>query len=159
MPANVAQTEELIEIIRTKLYTAVVSDVLDRHGYLEQAMDARIRPIDEVRSGYYLNVEVFDRPGVLAAMGSVLAQQNVNISDVSLGRCQDSGDALTVIRIDGDISPEALDALRNLPVVQTVKVVQVDLRTNSGTQSISVVGEDSVDTLLRALESSQLASR
>lgn len=45
------------------------------------------------------------------------------------------------------------------PVVQTVKVVQVDLRTNSGTQSISVVGEDSVDTLLRALESSQLASR
>jgi len=37
--------DELIATIQSKLYTAVVSDVLDRHGYLDQAMDAGIRPI------------------------------------------------------------------------------------------------------------------
>ena len=38
------------------------------------------------------------------------------------------------------------------PSFQTVKVVQVDLRTSSGTQSISVVGEDSADAFVRALQ-------
>lgn len=81
--------------------------------------------LDVVLSGVLLLIRGTDRPGALAAMGGALAQQNINISDVSLGRCQDSGDAVTVIRIDGDVSPEALDALRNLPVVQTVKVVRM----------------------------------
>jgi len=40
------RTDELIATIQNKLYTAVVSDVLDRHGYLNQAMDAGIRPIE-----------------------------------------------------------------------------------------------------------------
>ena len=41
--------------------------------------DARIRPIDEVRSGYYLNVEVFDRPGVLATVAGVFGEHGVSI--------------------------------------------------------------------------------
>lgn len=45
------------------------------------------------------------------------------------------------------------------PAFQTVKVVQVDLRTNSGTQTISVVGEGSASALLRALEEAGLATR
>lgn len=61
------ETEQLIETIRTKLYTAVVSDVLDRNGYLDQAMDARIRPIDPGmrvvgRAHTVLSVDVYERP-------------------------------------------------------------------------------------------------
>jgi 4-hydroxy-4-methyl-2-oxoglutarate aldolase len=67
MTATGVQTDELIEIIRAKLYTAVVSDVLDRHGYLEQAMDARIRPIDPGmrvvgRAHTVLSADVYQRP-------------------------------------------------------------------------------------------------
>lgn len=67
MPATGNRTDELIEIIRTKLYTAVVSDVLDRHGYLEQAMDARIRPIEPGmrvvgRAHTVLSADVYQRP-------------------------------------------------------------------------------------------------
>ncbi len=66
MPATGNRTDELIEIIRTKLYTAVVSDVLDRHGYLEQAMDARIRPIEPGRrvvgrAHTVLSADVYER--------------------------------------------------------------------------------------------------
>lgn len=67
MPVSADQINELIETIRTKLYTAVVSDVLDRHGYLEQAMDARIRPIDPGmrvigRAHTVLSADVYQRP-------------------------------------------------------------------------------------------------
>lgn len=118
--------------------TLIAAEVVASHGSQSHHAAVTLFGRDDVRlvmfdnlwldvalSGVLLLLRGADRPGVLAAMGSVLAQQNVNISDVSLGRCQDSGDALTVIRIDGDISPEALDALRNLPVVQTVKVVRM----------------------------------
>jgi len=40
---------------------------------------AHIRPIDEMTSQYYLNMEVADRPGVLAAVAGVFAEHGVSI--------------------------------------------------------------------------------
>lgn len=62
-----ASIDGLLETIRTRLYTAVVSDVLDQHGYLDQAMDARIRPIDPAmrlvgRAHTVLSVDIYQRP-------------------------------------------------------------------------------------------------
>src|SRR6476620_910078 len=67
MPISADEINALIETIRTKLYTAVVSDVLDRHGYVEQAMDARIRPIEPGmrvvgRAHTVLSADVYQRP-------------------------------------------------------------------------------------------------
>lgn len=56
-------TTRWFEAIRTKLYTAVVSDVLDGLGHRNQAMPAHIRPLDEslvlagfARTGLYHEV-------------------------------------------------------------------------------------------------------
>lgn len=56
-------TTRWFEAIRTKLYTAVVSDVLDGLGHRNQAMPAHIRPLDEslvlagfARTGLYREV-------------------------------------------------------------------------------------------------------
>lgn len=38
---------DFLKEIRTKLYVAVVSDVLDSLGYSDQAMSSRIRPLDD----------------------------------------------------------------------------------------------------------------
>lgn len=38
--------EQLLQVMRDRLYVAVVSDVLDSLGYMDQAMDVRVRPID-----------------------------------------------------------------------------------------------------------------
>ena len=43
---------------------------------------ATIRPIDELRSQYYLNLTVDDRPGVLAAVATVFGEHNVSISEM-----------------------------------------------------------------------------
>src|SRR5690242_8558485 len=52
-----------IETIRTKLFTSVLSDTLDGLGYMGQAMDPAIRPLDEekvlvgrARTGLYMEV-------------------------------------------------------------------------------------------------------
>jgi 4-hydroxy-4-methyl-2-oxoglutarate aldolase len=64
---NQDQEAELFDLLRTRLYTSVVSDVLDRLGFLDQAMAARIRPIEPRmrlvgRAHTVLTADVYQRP-------------------------------------------------------------------------------------------------
>ncbi len=67
--------------------SAVLGDVIDaaaNHvkgtaasiGHLGRA---RIQPIDELESAYYLNLEVIDEPGVLATVASIFGEHKVSI--------------------------------------------------------------------------------
>jgi homoserine dehydrogenase len=67
--------------------SAVLGDLIDAavnrargtHASIGVLGKARIRPIDEVETAYYLNVDVFDRPGVLAAVAGVFGAHQVSI--------------------------------------------------------------------------------
>jgi homoserine dehydrogenase len=67
--------------------SAVLGDVIDAalnrtrgsHASVGALAKARIRPIDEIETAYYLNLEVFDRPGVLAAVAGVFGRHDVSI--------------------------------------------------------------------------------
>lgn len=64
---SVGSEAQLLEILRERLYTSVVSDVLDRQGLLDQAMAARIRPIEPGmrlvgRAHTVLAADVYQRP-------------------------------------------------------------------------------------------------
>lgn len=59
--------DDPLVILRERLYTAVVSDVLDRQGLLEQAMSARIRPLEPRmrlvgRAHTVLTADIYQRP-------------------------------------------------------------------------------------------------
>jgi 4-hydroxy-4-methyl-2-oxoglutarate aldolase len=65
--AQVRGEEVSLRILRERLYTAVVSDVLDRQGLLEQAMSARIRPLEPRmrlvgRAHTVLTADIYQRP-------------------------------------------------------------------------------------------------
>ena len=67
--------------------SAVLGDLIDAATNLRQGTAsgigvlerARIAPIDDVISAYYLNIEVDDRPGVLAAVAAVFGSHEVSI--------------------------------------------------------------------------------
>jgi len=67
--------------------SAVLGDLIDAAGNLRKGSSASvgtlakatIRPIDELSSEYYLNLEVKDRPGVLAAVAGVFGDHGVSI--------------------------------------------------------------------------------
>ncbi|MGH9137220.1 MAG: homoserine dehydrogenase, partial [Acidimicrobiales bacterium] len=67
--------------------SAVLGDLIDAaanlrkgsHASLGALGKATIRPIDEAESEYYLNIEVADRPGVLAAVAGVFGDHRVSI--------------------------------------------------------------------------------
>jgi homoserine dehydrogenase len=67
--------------------SAVLGDVVDAAANLRRATHApigglaraRIRGIEELRSQYYLSLDVLDRPGVLAAVAGVFGRHGVSI--------------------------------------------------------------------------------
>ncbi|HEX8803055.1 MAG TPA: homoserine dehydrogenase [Acidimicrobiales bacterium] len=67
--------------------SAVLGDLIDAaanrrkssHASVGVLGKARLRPIDEVWSAYYLNIEVADRPGVLAAVAGAFGEHGVSI--------------------------------------------------------------------------------
>jgi homoserine dehydrogenase len=67
--------------------SAVLGDLIDAagnrqrdsHASIGRLAKAEIRPIDEVRSAYYINIDVRDRPGVLSAVSGVFGQHEVSI--------------------------------------------------------------------------------
>jgi homoserine dehydrogenase len=67
--------------------SAVLGDLIDAAGNLQRGSAASIgalatvpiRPIDDALSEYYLNLEVADRPGVLAAVADVFGTHGVSI--------------------------------------------------------------------------------
>ena len=61
------------------LIDAAVNRALGSHASIGVLGKARIRPIDEVETAYYLNIDVFDRPGVLAAVAGVFGAHGVSI--------------------------------------------------------------------------------
>ncbi|MDQ3384851.1 MAG: homoserine dehydrogenase [Actinomycetota bacterium] len=70
--------------------SAVLGDVIDAAGNLRKGTAATlgllpratIRPMDEVRSRYYLHLEVLDRPGVLHTVSGVFAEHDVSIGSM-----------------------------------------------------------------------------
>ena len=74
---------------------AVLGDVVDAASNLisshapcsvRHLENARIRSINELRSAYYLAVEVVDRPGVLAAVADVFSRHQVSIRSMEQHR-------------------------------------------------------------------------
>ncbi|MDP8954535.1 MAG: homoserine dehydrogenase [Actinomycetota bacterium] len=112
--------------------SAVLGDVIDAAGNLRRGTSAsigvlpraRIRPVDEARSEYYLHIEVLDRPGVLHAVSGVFAEHQVSIRSMEQ---EGLGDEARLIFITHDAAESDIQAtladLRGLDAVDRVTSV------------------------------------
>ena len=92
--------------------------IITIEGTVFDDTEQRIIEIDD----YILDVEpkgtmIFfrntDTPGVIGDVGRIMAENNLNISDFRLGR-DSKQQALAVVRIDGHVTKEVIDALSSL---------------------------------------------
>jgi len=65
-----------------------------------------------------------DVPGVIGKVGTILAENNVNISDFSLAR-NDKKEALAVILVDSPVSDKALEELESLEACKSVSYARL----------------------------------
>ncbi len=78
--------------------------------------EIRIVKIDDYRvelrpEGNMLFYRNIDKPGMLASVGRILSEENINIAGLSLGRQQTSKEALTIITTDESINKKAIQRI------------------------------------------------
>ena len=65
-------------------------------------------------TGHLLVIENNDMPGVVGAVGTELAQHNVNISSFNLSRNTKGGAAMAMVCVDGELTSEVTKKLKSL---------------------------------------------
>jgi D-3-phosphoglycerate dehydrogenase len=76
-------------------------------------------------SGRYLIATNQDRPGVIAAVSTLLAKHDINIAGIELGRDQPRGRALMLVQVDDPVSAELLGELRHLSGLESLREVHL----------------------------------
>jgi D-3-phosphoglycerate dehydrogenase len=66
-----------------------------------------------------------DKPGMLAAVGKILSDENINIAGLSLGRQESSNEALTIVTTDESISKNALKRISSTDGIWDVLAVNI----------------------------------
>jgi homoserine dehydrogenase len=114
--------------------SAMLGDVIDAaqnlskgsHASVGQLGRSRIRPIDELSSEFYLNVEVADRPGVLAAVAGVFGSHGVSIRSMEQ---EGLGEDARIVFITHEAQESSLrSTLRDLTALEAVRRVNSVLR-------------------------------
>jgi homoserine dehydrogenase len=114
--------------------SAVLGDLIDAaanlragtHASLGRLPRAEISPIDDVRSEYYLNLEVVDRPGVLHAVSGVFAEHGVSIRSMEQ---EGLGDEARLVFITHDATESSIQStLRDLAELDAVDRITSMLR-------------------------------
>lgn len=75
--------------------------------------------------GVNLIIQNLDKPGTIGHIGLTLGNFNVNIANMHLARSREKDRALAIVRLDSEVPPEALEALRAHPNVILVKQVKL----------------------------------
>ncbi len=109
--------------------SAVLGDLIDAAHHLRSGAPARFvprvrptfRPTDDLRCAWYLNIDVADRPGVLAAVAQLFGDNGVSIRSMEQVGLGDEARLifLTHVAREGDVQ-RTLAGLRRLDVVDHV---------------------------------------
>jgi D-3-phosphoglycerate dehydrogenase len=81
--------------------------------------------VDMQPSGIFLVVTHQDRPGVIAAVSSLLATNDINIARIELGRDRPRGHAVMLMQVDDVVSPELLDEIRATAKLDQLRQVKL----------------------------------
>ena len=139
--ADVLASERNIEFVETRTeeardYVQLVSlnvetDVESREvgGTLFGESQPRIVLIDGYRveavpEGVMLICFNEDKPRIIGKLGMLLGDNKINIANMTLGRKERGGPAVTVLNLDADVSPELLKRISRIKHINDARVVR-----------------------------------
>jgi len=127
-PTATSVVGDLIELARNRAAGSLPS-VIHHTAHAPGARERRLRPIEELETQYYVLMEVADRPGVLAAIATAFATNDVSIKSV---RQEGHGEQAQLVMITHRASERALRAcVDDLAGIDSVKSVRSVLRVEA----------------------------
>jgi len=84
-------------------------------------------PVEAQLEGTVLYLRNNDEPGVIGHVGTTLGKHGVNIATFALGRREAAvgAEAVSLVRVDGDVSEAILGPLRQLPAITQARLIHL----------------------------------
>jgi D-3-phosphoglycerate dehydrogenase len=82
--------------------------------------------IEFIPEGHILVLSYEDRPGMVGKIGSILGRHNVNIASMHVGRRTKRGNAIVVLLLDEDLTPEVMEEITKSVEADFARVVRLD---------------------------------
>jgi len=106
---------EICAIFGDKSTTVAGTLLGERHARLVRIDDYDVEAVPE---GHFLFTRHHDQPGVVGALGGILARENINISRMHVGVGETSETAIALISTSAPLSASALAEIRALPPIE-----------------------------------------
>ena len=112
--------------------SALLGDLIDAalnrtrgsHATVGALGTARLRPVDETETAYYLNLDVLDRPGVLAAVAGIFGDHGVSIRSMEQEGLGDEARLVFITHVAREAAVQAtIRDLRHLEAVDRITSV------------------------------------
>lgn len=92
--------------------------------------DPRVVSFEDYRlefrpEGHLLVVRNRDVPGVVGKLGTVLGEAGVNIAEIHLARQHEGNEAISVLRLDQELSPVTLKQVTDIPDVTRAQMIDL----------------------------------
>ncbi|HYI66214.1 MAG TPA: phosphoglycerate dehydrogenase [Candidatus Limnocylindrales bacterium] len=81
--------------------------------------------IDAELTGLMLVTRHHDRPGIVGAVGTILAESGINISSLELSRLSERGEAMMFVSVDDPLDGPVLDRIRAVDGMVDARVVEL----------------------------------
>ncbi len=81
--------------------------------------------IDAELAGMIIVTRHHDRPGIVGAVGTILADAGINISSLELSRLSERGDAMMFISVDDPVDEAVLNRLREADGIVEARVIEL----------------------------------
>lgn len=76
-------------------------------------------------NGYMLFINNNDKPGIVGGVGTILAENHINIASITLGREAAGKLAISVVNVDSEVSQAVIEAIKKMPNILFVKLIKV----------------------------------
>jgi len=92
-------------------------------GYGARIVQIDSYNIDITPAGHFILISHNDKPGIIGRVGTLLGSNDVNIATMQVGRQDEGGSAIMVLRVDKGTPKEVLKQLMELPELISAKEV------------------------------------
>lgn len=133
-PTASAVIADLVDVVRT-----MTADPMHRVPHLavvpDEVEDLPVVPIEAVDAAYYLRIAVLDRPGVLARIAQILADNDISIEAMMQKEMTEDERTLPIVMLTHKVRERAMNrAIADIEALDTVRgsVVRMRVETLNG---------------------------
>ena len=81
--------------------------------------------VDVWPEGFILICLNEDKPGIIGNLGTLMAENGINIGAMTLGRTRRGGEAATILNLDSELTPDIIERVKKIEHINDAKVVKL----------------------------------